>query len=118
MLGKWRIFKRNAVVSCCQTSSLAQVKRSEAIVSTLPTPNAAWLSSLVLNRADSKLYRLKQTAELEVGYFIYQSENNWSIGDENEHNSEWVSRMTGSGTEASPYLDTHSLRFQSNPRKY
>ena len=58
----------------------------------------------MLNRADSKLYRLKQTAELEVGYFIYQSENNWSIGDENEHNSEWVSRMTGSGTEASPYL--------------
>ena len=104
MLGKWRIFKRNAVVSCCQTSSLAQVKRSEAIVSTLPTPNAAWLSSLVLNRADSKLYRLKKTAELEVGYFIYQSENNWSIGDENEYNSEWVSRMTGSGTEASPYL--------------
>ncbi len=166
MLGKGRIFKRNAAVSCCQTSSLAQVKRLEAIVSTLPTPNAAWLSSLVLNRADSKLYRLKKTAELEVGYFIYQSENNWSIGDgteagallvvadetqpsdgeiilseaqtnfmawqeensfdqrltavekvvasskdvtietldENEYNSEWVSRMTGSGTEASPYL--------------
>ena len=138
----------------------------EAIVSTLPTPNAAWLESLVLNRADSKLYRLKKTAELEVGYFIYQSENNWSIGDgtesgallvvadetqpseaeiilseaqthfmawqeessfdqrltavekvvasskdvtietldENEYNSEWVLRMTGSGTEASPYL--------------
>ena len=159
---------------CVNSQALGLVKQShleaicglEAIVSTLSTPNAAWLGALVLNRADSKLYRLKKTAELEVGYFIYQSENNWLIGsgteagallvvanetqpsdgeiilseaqnhfmawqeensfdqrltaveavvasskdvtietlDENEYNSEWVSRMTGSGTEASPYL--------------
>lgn len=159
---------------CVNNQALGLVKQShveavcglEAIVSVLPIPNAAWLGSLVLNRADSKLYRLKKTAELEVGYFIYQSETNWLIGsgteagallvvadetqpsdgeiilseaqnhfmawqeensfdqrlttveavvasskdvtietlDENEYNSEWVSRMTGSGTEASPYL--------------
>ena len=159
---------------CVNSQALGLVKQShleaicglEAIVSVLPVPNAAWLDSLVLNRADSKLYRLKKTAELEAGYFIYQNENNWLIGngtetgvllvvadetqpsegeiilseaqahfmawqeensfdqrltavettvasskdvtietlDENEYNSEWVSRMTGSGTEASPYL--------------
>lgn len=159
---------------CVNSQALGLVKQShveavcglEAIVSVLPRPNAAWLDSLVLNRADSKLYRLKKTAELEVGYFIYQSEESWLIGsgtedgallvvadetqpsdgeiilseaqnhfmawqeeknfdqrltaveavvtsskdvtietlDENEYNSEWVSRMTGSGTEASPYL--------------
>lgn len=159
---------------CVNNQALGLVKQShveaicglEAIVSVLPIPNAAWLGSLVLNRVDSKLYRLKKTAELEVGYFIYQSETNWLIGsgteagsllvvademqpsdgeiilseaqahfmtwqeensfdqrltavetvvtsskdvtietlDENEYNSEWVSRMTGSGTEASPYL--------------
>ena len=159
---------------CVNSQALGLVKQShieaicglEAIVSALPTPNAAWLESLVLNRADSKLYRLKKTVELEVGYFIYQSETSWLIGsgteagallvvadetqpsdgeiilseaqahfmawreensfdqrltaveavvasskdvtietlDENEYNSEWVSRMTGSGTEASPYL--------------
>lgn len=159
---------------CVNSQALGLVKQShleaicglEAIVSVLPTPNAAWIGSLVLNRADSKLYRLKKTAELEAGYFIYQSENNWLIGngtetgallvvsdetqpsegevilseaqayfmawqeensfdqrltavetavasskditvetlDENEYNSEWASRMTGSGTEASPYL--------------
>lgn len=159
---------------CVNSQALGLVKQShleaicglEAIASTLPIPNAAWLESLVLNRANSKLYRLKKTAKLEVGYFIYQSENSWLIGsgteagallvvadetqpsdgeiilseaqahfmawqeednfdqrltavekvvasskdvtietlDENEYNSEWVSRMTGSGTEASPYL--------------
>ena len=159
---------------CVNNQALGLVKQShleticglEAIVSVLPIPNAAWLGSLVLSRADSKLYRLKKTAELEIGYFIYQSENSWLIGsgteagallvvadetqpsdgeiilseaqahfmawqeensfdqrlttveavvasskdvtietlDENEYNSEWVSRMTGSGTEASPYL--------------
>lgn len=171
----------NQALGLVKQSHVEAICGLEAIVSNLPTPNAAWLGSLVLNRADSKLYRLKKTAKLEVGTFIYQSGESWQIGDgtetgsllvvadetspsegeiilseaqtyfmawqeesnfdqrlttvetvvasskdvtvetldNNEYNSEWVSRMTGSGTETSPYLvrtpyDFNRIREDTN----
>lgn len=52
----------------------------EAILSTLPQPNVAWLEKMVLLRSEGQLYRLQLARAIKVGQFIYPVGEGWEIG--------------------------------------